>query len=173
MTLEDRVTAITSFGFTRRQAHFLVTVAVHGGYCLRRQYEAFAGIQYGKNVRDFLDGLVTRRLATTFVGRADRGHVYHLHARGLYRAIGEEDNRNRRPVSAAQIARKLMLLDFVLSRPDVAWYATEREKVDLFVNRFAVAPEALPRRMFETTRDSASATARFFMHKLPIFVAGH
>src|SRR5207244_4279147 len=151
MTLNDRINAVAGFGFTARQARFLVTVALHSGYCLRRQYEAFAGIQYGKNVRDFLDGLVVRGLAERFKGRADRGHVYHVTSRPLYRALEQEDNRNRRRTSAAQIARKLMLLDFVLSRPDVTWYATETEKVDLFVNEFGVPDRALPRRTFDST----------------------
>ena len=55
MTIDDRVAALAPFGFTPRQARFLVMVALHSGYCLRRQYEACAGLQYGKNVRDFLD----------------------------------------------------------------------------------------------------------------------
>jgi hypothetical protein len=50
MTLDERAEATAVFGFTPRQARFLVTVALHSGFCLRRQYEAFAGIQYGKNV---------------------------------------------------------------------------------------------------------------------------
>ena len=64
MTFDERVRALESFRFTPRQARFLVTVALHGGYCLRRQYTAFAGVQYGRVVREFLDGLVTRRLAS-------------------------------------------------------------------------------------------------------------
>lgn len=170
MTPDERVAAVGALGFTSRQARFLVTVALHGGYCVRRQYDAFAGIQYGKSVRDFLDGLVTRNLATRFVGRADRGHVYHLQARGLYRAIGEEDNRNRRPVSPAQIARKLMVLDYVLSRQDLTWYATERDKVDLFARQFGLALDALPRRIFEGATDTGASISRYFVHKLPIGV---
>jgi hypothetical protein len=172
MTADQRVAALEGLGFSARQSRFLATVALHSGYCLRRQYEAFAGIQYGKNVRQFLDGLVERRLADRFTGRADRGHVYHLHARALYRALGDEGNRNRRKGSAAQIARKLMLLDYVLSRPDVEWFATEAEKVHLFVQRFGVPPEALPRRMVRPTDERTAAHARFFLHKLPIYLSG-
>jgi hypothetical protein len=172
MTTDQRVAALEGLGFTARQSRFLATVALHSGYCLRRQYEAFAGIQYGKNVRHFLDGLVERRLADRFTGRADRGHVYHLHARALYRALGDEDNRNRRKGSAAQIARKLMLLDYVLSRPDVEWFATEAEKVHLFVQRFGVPLEALPRRMVRPSPDATVAHARYFVHKLPMYLSG-
>jgi len=156
MTFEERVQAVGALGFTERQARFLVTVALHSGYCLRRQYETFAGIRYGKNVRAFLDGLVERGLADRSVVRADRGHVYHLQGRAVYRAIGEDENRNRRPVSAAQMARKVMLLDIVIGRPDVTWFATEHDKLDLFVNRFGV-PAHVP-------------TVRHVMHKLPIFL---
>ena len=58
MTFEDRVRALEPLGFTPRQTRFMVTVALHSGYCLRRQYSAFAGVAYGKNVCDFLDRLV-------------------------------------------------------------------------------------------------------------------
>ena len=66
MTFEERVTALTPLGFTPRQTRFLVTAALHSGYCLRRQYLAFAGVRYGKNVRDFLEALVRRQLAQRF-----------------------------------------------------------------------------------------------------------
>jgi hypothetical protein len=63
MTADQRVAALEGFGFYRAPSAVPGGVALHSGYCLRRQYEAFAGIQYGKNVRHFLDGLVERRLA--------------------------------------------------------------------------------------------------------------
>ena len=169
MTLDERVQAVVSLGFPERHARFLVTVALHSGYCVRRQYETFAGIRYGKNVRYFLDGLVASGLAERFTVRADRGHVYHLFSRRLYRALGDEDNRNRRRASVAHIARKIMLLDYVLARPDVAWFATEQEKVDLFINRFDVPTERLPHRAFGGARSDDPAT-HYFVHKLPVFL---
>ena len=36
-------------------------VPLQSGYCLRRQYLVFAGVHYGKAVRDLLDRLVARR----------------------------------------------------------------------------------------------------------------
>lgn len=172
MTFEERVAALEPLGFTPRQTQFLVHVALHSGYCLRRQYTGFAGVRYGKNVRDFLDGLVARGLALRFTYRLDRGHLYHVHAKSLYRSIGQADNRNRRQVSAALIARKLMVLDCVLGLPRLDWYATEQDKVSLFMTRFDVPLADLPRRVYEPARQSTEGTVRYFMHKLPIYVDG-
>ena len=131
MTFEDRVVALEPLGFTPRQTRFIVLVALHSGYCLRRQYATFAGIRYGKNVRDFLDDLVARGFAARFTQRADRGHLYHLHARSLYQALGQAENRNRRAASAALIARKIMVLDYVLSQPEVACASTCQANVNV------------------------------------------
>lgn len=60
------------------QPRFLLTVALHSGFCLRRQYAAFARVGYGAVVRDFLDGLVHWELATRIAYRCNRGFVYHL-----------------------------------------------------------------------------------------------
>ena len=171
MTFEERVHALEPLGFTPRQRRFIATVALHGGYCLRRQYGAFAGVQCGKNVRHFLETLVERHLADRFILRVGRGRIYHLHARALYRAIGEEHNRNRRQVSGALMARRLMVLDCVLSHPAWTWFATERDKIDLFVDRYAVPRVDLPQRRFSSEPRSADTT-RYFMDKLPVAVGG-
>jgi hypothetical protein len=171
MTVEERVQAVQDLGFLPRQARFLMTVALDSGYCLRRHYMTFTGTQNGKNVQRFLEGLVTRRLAVRLTYRPDRGHVYHLHHWSLYRALGHEENRNRRHVAAALIARKLMLLDVVLSTPDAEWIATEADKVALFTERFHVALEDLPRRTF-VSRGANPRTTRYFIHKLPIALVG-
>jgi hypothetical protein len=172
MTFEDRVRALEPFGFTERQTRFLVTAALHSGYCLRRQYLRFAGVRYGKNVIDFLESLVERELAARLTFRADRGHVYHLHTRSIYRAIGQEDNRNRRVASAALIARKVMLLDYVLGHDEVEWIATEQDKVDAFADRFRVPTADLPQRVFSAASVGRAATTRYFVDKLPIAIAG-
>lgn len=172
MTFEDRVRALEPLGFTPRQTRFIATVALHSGYCLRRQYTAFAGVRYGKNVRDFLDTLVERELATCTVQRADRGHVYHLHARTIYRALGQDENRNRRAASAALIARKIMVLDYVLGHPELDWLATEADKVDLFADRCAVPRFDLPQQVFTASSTAGPRTTRYFTHKLPVAMAG-
>jgi hypothetical protein len=171
-TFDDRVRALKPLGFSERQTRFLVIVALHGGYCLRRQYLRFAGVEYGKNVREFLDGLVERGLAERLTFRADRGYVYHVHARAIYRVIGQEESRNRRVASAALVARKVMLLDYVLEHNEVYWIATEPDKVDIFVERFGVPKIDLPQRTYASSRPGSAATTRYFPDTLPIAVVG-
>jgi hypothetical protein len=166
----DRAAAVAALGFTARQARFLTLVALHSGYCLRRQYSSFGALTYGKNVRNFLDGLVDRQLARRVTFRTDRGHVYHLFARSIYAALQQEDNRNRRYASPALIARKLMLLDFVLDEPDNDWFVTEQEKLHLFAECLHVPSHALPRRTYDSTLGASDPTVRYFIHKLPIFL---
>jgi hypothetical protein len=172
MTLEDRAQALQPLGFTPRQARFLTAVALYSGYCLRRQYVAFAGVRYGKNVRDFLDSLVDRRLADRFSVCADRGHVYHLNSRTIYRAIGHTESRNRREASAALMARRVMLLDFLLAHGDVEWLATEADKLDVLADRFGVPRKELPQRVYASSEPDAEPRTRFFPHTLPVAVVG-
>ena len=171
MTFDDRTQAVQAFGFSPRQAQFLAHVVLHSGFCLRRQYTAFSGTQNGKNVQHFLERLVAHRVAARCTYRADRGHVYHVQHRGVYRALGVEHDRNRKAASPARIARKLMLLDVVLGEPTAAWVATEADKVALFTERFGVAREDLPRRSLVAT-GANPATTHYFFEKLPIAVCG-
>jgi hypothetical protein len=173
MRFEERVRALELLRLTPRQTRFVAIVALHSGYCLRRQYMAFARLRYGKVVREFLDGLVERGLATKESCRTDRGFLYHLHGRSIYRALGQDDNRNRRRASLAAIGRKLMILDFVISEPDVEWYATQDDKVELFTKRFGVPLADLPQQTFAAYEDRTAPTTRYFVDKLPIFLAGN
>lgn len=128
MTYQDRVKAILQFGLTERQARFLVTVMLHSGACLLRQYPTFASIVHGQKTRKFFRKLVTRGYATAYACRHNRGRVFHIHNKALYRAIGVTDSRHRRPLSAARVVHGLMLLDAVVANPELIWLATADEK---------------------------------------------
>ena len=93
MQFEDRVKAVADFGFTERQARFLVTVMLHSGVCLLRQYTAFAGIVHGEKTKRFFAKLVRLRYASAYPCRHNRGRIYQVHHKALYRAIGETDSR--------------------------------------------------------------------------------
>lgn len=170
ITFDERVRTLAPIGLRRRQTEFVVTVALHGGYCLQRQYDAFVGRRHGQVGSDLFDRLITRRLATRVQLARHRGYIYHLHSKGLYRALGQEDNRNRRRASAAQIARKLMALDYVIATPTREWLATEDDKVTALTTRFNVPMVDLPRRRYRSLGDRQAPTFRCFVNKLPIAV---
>lgn len=156
MTAEDRVKAIAEFGFTARQARFLVIVMRHAGVCLLRQYSTFAGIVHGQKTRAFFQKLVSGRYASAYPCRHNRGRLYHVHHYGLYQAIGEPNSAHRRPVAAGRVFERLMLLDGVLAQPELRWLVTEGEKVAHFTTLTPPVPvENLPR----VTRRSASSPA--------------
>ena len=50
----ERLNAIASFGFTERQARFLLNVLLHSGVFVERQYCSFAGIVHGQKSTDFI-----------------------------------------------------------------------------------------------------------------------
>jgi hypothetical protein len=56
----DRCHALEMLGYTARQAQFLVRVALHGGYFLRRQYVTFTGTAHGQATVRFLARCVAR-----------------------------------------------------------------------------------------------------------------
>jgi len=168
MTFADRVAALAPLGFGPRQTAFLATVALHGGYCLQRQFQAAAGVPHGQVTRNFFATLVSRHLATAIQFQSSTGVIYHLHAKSLYRAIDQDDNRNRRVVSPALIARKLMVLDYVLTVSPACWFATEDDKLALFSTQLGLDRSLLPQRTYPAQDARRPATTRYFVHKLPI-----
>jgi hypothetical protein len=165
MTAPDRERALTAFGFTARQARFLVLAMLHAGVCLGRQYCRFARIARGKAMREFFGDLVRSGYATAYPRAHGTTHLYHIHAKALYRAIGETDNRNRRPVALPRAIERIMLLDAVIAHPEVTWLATEREKVAHFTRDSRLRPQDLPHLRFGNER---GMTLRYFPDKLPI-----
>ena len=111
MTFDERVTALAPLSWHAAAdplsgdgPRCTAAIACAGSF-------AFAGVRYGKNVRDFLETLVHRQLAHRLSASAPGGIVHHLHAN--WRSIGR--SRSATIATAARwvrrlIARKLMLL---------------------------------------------------------------
>jgi hypothetical protein len=165
MTFAERVHAVTTLGFIERHARFLVTVLLHAGVCLGRQYCTFAGIRRGQVMHDFFTDLVGRGFATAYPRAHGSTHLYHLHAKTLYAAIGEPNSRYRRPTPLPRAVERLMVLDAVLASPELTWLATEREKVAHFTRKTRLQPRELPHLTFGTL---PKTTVRYFPDKLPI-----
>jgi hypothetical protein len=168
MSREQRVEALSRFGFTGRQAAFLDTVLHHSGVCLPRQFAAFAGIAYGHKTNRFFDRLVSRGFAAVCPCLHNRALVYHVLHRPLYSAIGQPQSRLRRPVPAASVTPRLMLLDAVLEAREVTWLASEHDKVEHFTTGSGIPPESLPQ---QASRFRGLASSRRFPDALPIGVA--
>lgn len=170
-----RVEAVQQFGFTERQARFLVYVLVHSGVFIERQYCRFAGIAHGHNAREFAARLVDRGYAHAITpGALHRGRLFHVQYKPLYEAIGEPDNRNRKPASTGRYVERLMLLDAVLADRRHGWLGTERDKVAYFnlelreYQKFL--PESYPHLTFG---EGDNQTRRLFPEKLPIGTPVH
>jgi hypothetical protein len=165
-TAGDRVKTVAAFGFTEREAHFLVLVMRHAGICVPRQYAAFAGTAYGRRVNELFDRLVERGYATICGCLHNRARLYHVRHHALYHAIGEPHSRYRRPVPAACISDRLMLLDGMLTSPNTTWLATAPEKAHGLMTLWpSIPPEALPHM---TVGDGPSRTVRLFPNRLPV-----
>jgi hypothetical protein len=165
VTWEERRRAVSEYGYTERQAGFLVTVMLHAGVCLGRNYCAFAGIAYGQKMHDFFRGLVDRGHVSVRMCGHNTARLYHVHAKPLYAAIGEPNNRNRKPLPLSRAVERLMLLDAVLADREVPWLATERDKLEHFTLACPVPRHHLPALVF---RSPTSETVRYFPDKLPV-----
>lgn len=168
MSADDQTAqALEALGYTTRQAQFLALVAVHGGYFLRRQFLAFTGRAHGLAAVRFLERAVTRG-DVRFRPYGRQGRVFHLCARPLYAALGQEHNRNRREAEWDAVVRKLMTLDFVLAHPTVRFVATERDK-SLLLQEFRVRQALWPSRKYAPKRAGSGLTTRYFVDKMPWF----
>ena len=165
MTAEERVMRLRPLGLTDRQAAFLVTVMLHSGWCFQRHYAAFAGIPHGRKIIDFFESLVTRRFATPWPCGRYGARAFHVHYKPLYRAIGEENNRHRKPVALARALERMILLDAVVADHQRTWLATETEKVTHFTQTQGITHDDLPSLTF---RGQGAETVRFFPDKVPI-----
>jgi hypothetical protein len=165
-----RVQALSHLGFTERQREFLVTVMVHSGCFLERQYCAFTGTVRGQNSREFMARLVARGFVRVIEpGPVRRGRLYHVHHKPLYEAIGQADNRNRRLRTLGRMVEHVMILDAILGDRRCWWVGPADDKWKFFClkrdNRLQA--EDYPHLAFGTGRQR---TIRCFPDKLPIGV---
>jgi hypothetical protein len=164
MTFNERVNAVSEFGFTTRQARFLVTVMLHGGMCVPKQYATFAGTAYGHKVNVFFDKLVSLRYAVRCRCVHNRAAVYQVRHQPLYRAIGVPHSRNRKPMPASRVVERLMLLDAVISHPELDWLATATDKVAYFSREASSDMSRWP-------QQTVAGARRYFPDHLPIGVS--
>ena len=160
MTTDERVQAVADYGFSERQARFLVLVMRHAGLCVKRQYAAFAGIANGgEKCNAFFEKLVRRGHAVAADCIHNRARLYHIHHRPLYHAIGQPDSRYRRPIPARSASERLMRLDAALTSPNLDWLTTRSEKLAYL--RARTAPESSERAANATTPETTDIANQF------------
>jgi hypothetical protein len=159
MMTAERVQAVVDYGFTERQARFLVLVMRHAGLCVKRQYATFAGIANGgEKCNAFFDKLVSRGYAIVTDCVHNRARLYHVHHKPLYHAIDGADSRYRRTVPARSAVDRLMRLDAALTNPDLAWFTTRCEKLTYLQSR--TAQEASEQTSDATRQDAADLASQ-------------
>jgi hypothetical protein len=164
----SRVSALSNSGLTLRQRQFLVTVMVHSGCFLERQYCAFTGTARGQNSREFVARLVARGFARAIEpGPVRRGRLYHVHHKPLYEAIGQPDNRHRRLHSIGRMIERVMMLDAVLNDRRCWWLSPASDKRTFFdvTHETGLRPEEYPHITFGS---GPRKTVRCFPDKLLI-----
>src|SRR5574339_39875 len=168
MPHEKRIKRVIAFGFTERQAGFLVEVMLHSVFFLGRQYCTFARIARGQKLVDFLNKLTSRKFATPYRCGHNKARVFHVHHTGLYEAIEQRDVRFRKRMALGRAVERLMILDHVIAHPEFRWLGAEQDKVAHFLTTTCLERDALPRLVFG---DPPSVTVRHFPDKLPIGVS--
>ncbi|MBP7619388.1 MAG: hypothetical protein KA745_00355 [Gemmatimonadales bacterium] len=166
----ERAVAVARFGFTDRQARFLVQVLLHSGVFVERQFCQFAGIAHGQKSADFLTKLVSRRYATPITtGALHRGRLFHVHYKPLWAAIGEPDSRFRKPAMLGRLIERVMILDAVLAEPKLVWLGPAADKMRFLAGETDAASrlrqEEYPHLCFG---EGAGKVTRYFPDKLPI-----
>ena len=170
LTEFERTQALLRFGYTKPEANFLCTAALHSGYFLRRQYANFLSVKDGGSVSQ----LIERALGIGHVKTSTwlrNVQLYHLCARPLYEALGQGDNRHRRTRALLATKTKIMGLDYVLAHASQHYLATDREKFDYFTGALKLDPSVLPAKLYCASRSGLS-TPRYFVEKYPLFLAG-
>jgi len=160
----DPVPDIERLGYTEREAAFLYLVAIHSGYCLRRQFLYFIERDDGAIVQRFLQKGVEREHLRPIEYATGR-HVYHLKAKLLYWLIAQPDSRNRREKSDWEIKLRLMQLDYVLDHPAQKFLESEAAKVESFCNKLRLPEIILPKRGEQT-----SSNSRYFPDRMPVAI---
>jgi hypothetical protein len=165
LNFDERCEAVSTLGFTERQARFLTTVMLHTGVCVPRQYARYCRIVHGQKTRKFFAKLVRLGYASMYDCRHNRAQLYHLNQRSLYAAIGQATSRLQRPLPLSQAIHRLMVLDAIVEDPDMVWLGTAEDKAAHLTALTSIAPEKLPH---VTAGNGERRTVRYFPDRLPI-----
>ena len=153
----------------QRAAEWTAYAALHAGVFTRLQLRAWLQKPSPDAERAeasrIIASLRTLGLATE-EDLAGIGPCVHIHAKQVYRALGETDNRNRRRPGREKAIERLLCLDYVLDHPDEPWLPTEDGKTQACEDA-GIDRATWPRKVYPA-KDGQSETTRFFVEKFPL-----
>ena len=170
----QRMEAIAAFGFTERQARFLLQRAAALGRVRRAPVPAASPAsstarRARTSSRRSSSGDSRRRSPR---GSSIAGRMFHVHYKPLWAAIGEPDNRFRKPTAQGRMIERVMLLDAVLDDREFIWLGPSMDKRRHFIRHLGDRLELrdYPHLLFG---DGPEKTVRYFPDKLPIGMQPH
>lgn len=170
MYFSDPVPDLQRLGYTEREAAFLAVAARSSGYFVARQYAQFLNRKIGGITQQLIEKAVARGHVEVEVHDGWR-RLCHINSRTIYRLVGDESSQNRRFKGPAETTTKLMILDYVLERPDerTGFVCSPEEKVWLFRDWMGIGETCFPRGPRRGQSESAMKRDRLFPDRFPIF----
>ena len=166
--LRGRDRKLEPLGWTGQDAEWIALVCLHSGVFTRAQFCQYFDTAGRVRAFRFVQTLVERRQAIEIEWPIMNGgaKTCRISSKAIYRALGVENIRHRRPASNPVVMRRLLSLDFVLEHPGMNWLPAEPEKVEFF-QKLGLPLRLIPRRIYY---GMAGNQKRYFALKLPLAV---
>ena len=165
--LRGRDRKLEPLGWTGQDAEWIALVCLHSGVFTRAQFCQYFNTDRKRALR-FVKPLIERKQAVEIEWPIMNGgaKTCRISSKAIYRALGVENIRHRRPASNPVVMRRLLSLDFVLEHPGMNWLPAEPEKVEFF-QKLGLPLRLIPRRIYYGV---VANQKRYFALKLPLAV---
>ena len=163
--LRGRERKLEQLGWTGREAEWIALVCLHSGVFTRAQFCHYFDARRNRAFR-FVQALIDRKagVESEWPMLNGGGKTCRILSKPIYRALGVENIRHRRPARPPVMMRRLLSLDFVLEHPGMNWLPAEPEKVGFFEG-LGLSRRLIPRRIYY---GAVGAQKRYFALKLPL-----
>ena len=163
--LRGRDLALEPLGWTGREAEWIALVCLHSGVFTRAQFCHYFDTDRKQALR-FVKNLLDRKTAVESESPVVNGggKTCRIMNKAIYRALGVENIKHRRPAARPVLIRRLLSLDYVIEHPGLNWLPKEHEKVQ-FLTDLGLPRSLIPRRIYY---GAVSQRKRYFALKLPL-----
>src|SRR5579859_380382 len=168
----DRINALSTFGYTEREAEFLYMVAAFSGFFVQRQFANYLGINGRGPVTDLITKTLQKEHAREYPAENGPRKMYHLFSHSLYAAVGKENSRNRKVGRYGLLDKpsiRILTLDFILAHAQERYLEEEADKVEYLTKNENISVDVIPSHTF--VGKNGSQTRRHFIERFPVFVS--